>query len=117
MDAIRHGRVVIKQKHIYGVRLWIAEVHVTVKAKCLSHHLAGVGREPVSDLQAVLVGLVFNMPAVGVDDGRGEEAKNRKKKEQCGERSPVIKTTDLPLRPLASQNPADGAEAEIEEHE
>ena len=33
LDAIRHGRVVVKQEHIHGVGLGIAEVHVTVKAK------------------------------------------------------------------------------------
>ena len=59
LDAILDGRVVVKQEDVHGIRVRVAEIDVTEKAKRLSSHLSRVRCEAVSDFESVLIGLML----------------------------------------------------------
>src|SRR6266581_8972848 len=63
LQAIGDGWMRIKQKDSHGIGLRIRQIHVAKDLKRLCRHLVRIRRESVGDLEAVLVGLMFIVPA------------------------------------------------------
>lgn len=116
LNAIRDRWVAVKQKDIHGIGFGIAEIHVTEDLEGLRRDLGEVRRETVSDLQAVLIRLMFGIAAESAGDGTSNESKNRNQKQHSRERSPIIDATHVPLCSRARQDPADAPVAEIEQY-
>lgn len=116
LNAIRDRWVAVKQKDIHGIGFGIAEIHVTQDLEGLRRDLGEVRRETVSDLQAVLVRLMFGIATESAGDGASNERKNRNQEQHSWERSPVIDATHVPLCSRARQDPADAPVAEIEQY-
>src|SRR6266566_6164990 len=105
----------IKQKHVHWIWLRVRQVHVTQNLKRLRGHLPRIRCQAVRDLQAILIRLMFEVPAEGAENGACEEEKNRQEKQQRGQRRPIVHAPNSPVRAPVGKHPANQAEPEIEE--
>src|ERR1700691_6250975 len=116
-DAVWDGGVGIEHENGNGIGSGIGEIHFAENLKGLRGDLAGIRNQAVGDFQAVLIRLVFEVTADSALHGGGDERVNRKQKQQRRERGPIVNAADPPGGAESPQQPADGAEAEIEKHE
>ena len=71
----------------------------------------------MSDFQAVLVGLMFEVAAHGALHGVGDKRIDSNQEQKRGERGPIFNSADAPGGAESPQQPTDSAEAEIKEYE
>jgi hypothetical protein len=72
---VRNGRMIVKEEHVGRIRFRIGQVYFAQNLEGLRGNLPGIGTEPVRDLESVLVGLMFDMPAERTLDGTCNEQK------------------------------------------
>ena len=76
MDAVADGRVVVEEKNVDFIRVGIGEVYVSEDLEGLRGNLCRIRGESMRDFEAVLVGLVFLMPADGIKKRIRKEEKD-----------------------------------------
>src|SRR2546428_10635358 len=67
--------------------------------------------------EAVLIGLMLQMAAISVVDGRENEIENQDRKDQHRQGGPVIRTPNFPCRAESPERPAQRVKAAEEKNE
>src|SRR5271170_7244664 len=116
-DAVWDCWVGIEHEDCDGTGSGIGEIHFAENLKGLRGDLAGIRNQAVGDFQAVLIRLVFIVAAEGTLDRVSNKRVNGKQEQQRRERGPIVNSADAPRAAESLQNPANGAETEVEEDE
>ena len=69
--------MVVEQEYTQGTWIGIGEIHVAENIAGLRGHLSGIGCQSMRNLQAILVGLVFDVPGEGVQDRAADGGDDR----------------------------------------
>src|SRR5215468_7086054 len=108
MDAVFDRRVIEEQKDVHGIGIGIDEDLFAEHLEGRGAFLAGVGDDVVRDFEAVDVGLVLLITAIGVADSVCGKSKKSDEQDKRGKSGPIVNTAHRPTGAIANQKPTNG---------